>query len=282
MDAAAFLSSPHPRARAPPLRRSQGFAISSSTVNMDVNLSAKEKKMSKTRFAVWLFVLALVATPALALDSTIYNGIDLWTTRGDGATFADFATNPIPAGFFCAKSAAFSGRIPMQGVPLATGVPGVLGKTDTIVQRLDDAVFNKKGVASTRLQVRAMGFVSIAPVKTACGAFNAALTLDGEQPITRMQIVRENAQGGRFYAPIAVNIKISFTPVGRPATETLEIRKSVSFPAAPQPALDLHFAAVPPSAQGLRAGGHGQRPRPGYLSPRDLELRRRPVAAQNS
>jgi len=189
--------------------------------------------MSKTRFAVCLFALALVAAPALALDSTIYNGIDLWTTRGDGATFADFATNPIPAGFFCAKSAAFSGRIPMQGVPLATGVPGVLGKTDTIVQRLDDAVFNKKGVASTRLQVRAMGFVSIAPVKTACGAFNAALALDGEQPITRMQIVRENAQGGRFYAPIAVNIKISFTPVGRPATETLEIRKSVSFPPLP-------------------------------------------------
>jgi len=122
--------------------------------------------MRKLRFAVWLFAFALAAAPALALDSTIYNGIDLWTTRGDGATFADFATNPIPAGFFCAKSAAFSGRIPMQGVPLATGVPGVLGKTDTIVQRLDDAVFNKKGVAFTRLQVRAMTFMSIAPVKT--------------------------------------------------------------------------------------------------------------------
>ncbi|HEX4963971.1 MAG TPA: hypothetical protein VF173_24305 [Thermoanaerobaculia bacterium] len=189
--------------------------------------------MSKARFAVWLFALALVAAPALALDSTIYNGIDLWTTRGDGSTFADFAAHPIPAGFFCAKSAAFTGRIPMQGVPLATSVPGVLGRTDTIVQRLDDAVFNRKGVASTRLQVRALNFVSIAPVQTACGAFNASLMLDGEQPITRMQIVRENAQGGHFSAPISVNVKISFTPVGRAVTESLEIRKMVRFPPLP-------------------------------------------------
>jgi hypothetical protein len=187
--------------------------------------------MSKVRFAVCLLALALVAAPALAVDRTIYNGIDLWTTRGDGSTFVDFSVSPLPAGFFCQRSEPFTGRVGFQGLPLATGVPGALGRTDTIVQRLDDAVFNKNGVAFTRLQVRALNFESIAMIKTACGPFKATVTLDGEQPITRMKIVRENAQGGRFYAPISVNVKISFTPVGRAATEPLEIRKSLRFPA---------------------------------------------------
>lgn len=185
--------------------------------------------MSKVRFVVWLFALALAATPALALDSTIYNGIDLWRTQE--GTFVDFSVSPLPAGFFCQRSEPFAEKVGFQGVPLATGVPGALGRTDTIVQRLDNAVFNKKGVAFTRIQLRAMNFESIAPIKTACGLFKATVTLDGEQPITRMKIVRENAQGGRFYAPISVNVKISFTPIGRPATEPLELRKSVRFPA---------------------------------------------------
>jgi hypothetical protein len=118
-------------------------------------------------------------------------------------------------------------------VPVATNVPGALGATDTIVQRLDDATFDRRGIALTRLQVRAINFEGLAPVKTACGDFVAKLSLDGEQPITRMRIIRENASGGRFVAPIAVNVKISFTPVGRPATEPLEIRQSLRFPPLP-------------------------------------------------
>jgi hypothetical protein len=182
-------------------------------------------------FGMIALAVALVV-PAFAADRVIYNGIDLWRTMGDGSTFADFTKIPIPAGFFCEKSEPFVGRIPFKGVPVATSVPGALGLTDTIVQRLDDATFNKNGVAFTRIQVRALNFESIAPVKTACGLFKARLTLDGgEQPITRMRIIRENAAGGRFQAPIHVNVKISFTPVGRPATEALEVRQIVRFPA---------------------------------------------------
>jgi len=187
--------------------------------------------MSKVRFAVWLFALALAAAPALALDNTIYNGTDLWQTQA--GTLVDFAVNPLPAGFFCLGSEPFAEKVAFHGVPLATGVPGALGSTDTIVQRLDNAVFNKRGVAFTRIQLRAMSFESNALIKTACGLFKATVTLDGEQPVTRMKIVRENAQGGRFFAPIAVNVKISFTPIGRPATEPLELHKSVRFPALP-------------------------------------------------
>ncbi len=185
-----------------------------------------------------LSVLALVcfaillAVPVFAADHAITNGIDLWKTPGDGTTFADFSKQSIPAGFFCNKSAAFTGKIVFRGVPIATAQPGALGTTDTIVQRLDNAAFNKRGVATTRIQVRAMQFESVAPVQTACGPFNAYVRLDGEQPITTMRIVRDNEKGGRFYAPISVDIKMSFQPVGRVTTETFEIRKSLRFPPA--------------------------------------------------
>jgi hypothetical protein len=191
--------------------------------------------MSMKRLPVCLVVVltALLAVPAFAADRVIYNGVDLWRTVENGYTYADFSKAPIPAGFFCNKSEPFTGRIGFTGVPVATNVPGALEKTDTIVQRLDDAVFNKKGVAQTRLQVRSLNFKSIAPVQTACGQFTARVSLYGEQPITRMRIIRENAGGGRFLAPISVNIKISFTPVDRPVAEPLEIRKSVRFPPLP-------------------------------------------------
>lgn len=189
--------------------------------------------MKKLPLCLVVVLTALLAVPAFAADRVIYNGVDLWRTVADGSTHADFSKTPIPAGFFCNKSEPFTGRIGFKGVPVATSVPGVLQKTDTIVQRLDDAVFNKNGVAQTRLQVRSLNFQSIAPVQTACGQFTAKVNLDGEQPVTRMRIIRENAAGGRFLAPISVNIKISFTPVGRPATEPLEVRKSLRFPPLP-------------------------------------------------
>jgi hypothetical protein len=175
----------------------------------------------------------LLAMPALAADRIITNGIDLWATSGDGSTFSDFAKTPIPAGFFCPSSEPFTGRIAFKGVPIATGQPGALGNADTIVQRLDNAVFNKRGVATTRLQMRAMQFESISPVKTSCGDYKAYVTLDGEQPVTTMRIVRTSEKGGRFFAPIAVNVKITFTPAGRMGGEVLELRQTVRLSSSP-------------------------------------------------
>jgi hypothetical protein len=189
------------------------------------------------RQLVLLFALVLLAAgPVLAADRVIYNGSDLWSTKGDGRTFADFSLDPIPAGFFCTKSAPFTGRIAFKGVPLAAGGTG-LGATDTIVQRLDDAAFNKKGIAVTRVQVRALSLESIVPVKTACGLFKAVVSLDGgPQPVTRMRIVRENEKGGRFLAPLALNVRITFVPVDLAvANEKLEIHQNVRFNATPNP-----------------------------------------------
>ncbi len=176
--------------------------------------------------------LLLTALPTLAADRVIQSGIDPWRTPGNGRTYIDFATIPLPAGFFCFKSEAFAGRIIFRGVPVATGgAPKALGKTDTIVQRLDEAVFDQNGEATTRIQVRVLHFESVKPIKTACGDYNVEVRLNGEQPITNMRIVRDNEIGGRFFAPIAVNGKLVFTPVKGKSNEILEINRNVRFPA---------------------------------------------------
>jgi hypothetical protein len=162
----------------------------------------------------------------------IQNGIDVWATTNDGSTFVDFAKAPIPAGFFCPDSAPFTSRVAFQGEPIVTGTLGALGTADTIVQRLDDAVFNKRGVAVSRIQFRALSLKSLAPIETACGKFTVTASLDGVQPITRMVITRENADGGRFSAPLALNVKVSFQPVGRLSDEVLEVPMEVRFPAS--------------------------------------------------
>jgi hypothetical protein len=188
--------------------------------------------MRKISF-LFAFLLILASLTAMASDHVITNGIDPWITAGNGRTFSDFSKNPIPAGFFCASSAPFAEKVPYRGVPLTTGVPGILSKTDTIIQRLDDATFNSQGVAVTRIQVRALQFEGVTPIKTSCGLFKVNVTLNGEQPVTRMKIVRQSEQGGIYVAPIAVNIKIVFTPVGRRTTEALELYREFRFPPTP-------------------------------------------------
>jgi hypothetical protein len=192
----------------------------------------KEKNVKKT--VILLALLLLVAGSAFALDRAILGGSDLWATPADGGTFADFGLEPIPAGFFCPGSAPFNGQIAFRGVPLATDDPDSLGRADTIVQRLDDAVFNKRGVARTRLQVRALSLESLAPFKTSCGSFKAVASLAGDQPITSMRIVRDSAAGGRFWAPLALNVKLTFIPVGRNLQRgKLELVQSIRFAASP-------------------------------------------------
>src|SRR5262245_39317454 len=103
----------------------------------------------------WGIVGILLALPAgAAAPATITRGVDIFTTSG--GTRADFTSNPIPADFFCLGSSAFSGSIPLSGVPLVTAPAGIAGTTDTVVERLADAVFGAGGAASTRIILRAL------------------------------------------------------------------------------------------------------------------------------
>ncbi len=175
-----------------------------------------------------LVLLVLLAAPAIAGSGIIHNGIDIWKTPGDGTSWVSFAEDPIPADFFCFGSAPFMGAIIWQGKPLVTSPPDALGDADTIIARLDDAIFDDKGIAVTRVRVDALSLVSTVPIQTRCGAFNAQAVLSGKQPTTEMVIQREGKAGGRFEAPLDLIVKLSFIPVdglGQP----LELERKVSF-----------------------------------------------------
>jgi hypothetical protein len=189
-------------------------------------------KRSLLASSLALFVLTVLSLPASA-DDVIYGGIDLWRTPGNGHTGINFAASPLPAGFFCPGSKAFTGRVVLRGVPLVTGKAGALPGTDTIFERLDDARFDERGLASTRVKVRALNLEGVAPVKTECGSYRVRATLAGDQPVTRMKLIRENDNGGRFLAPLALDIKLIFEPLAKGA-RTLEVERSVRFPVNPQ------------------------------------------------
>lgn len=180
----------------------------------------------------------LLGLSPLAADSTIRRGIDVFMTYGNGKTSYDFARNPIPAGFFCEGSKPFTGRVTFKGLPLATGTPGQLQDADTVIERLDDAVFDATGTATTRIRFRALSLVSTAPIKTACGAFHVYVSLRGKQRVTTMNIYRTEKGGGNFVAPLAVNTRVTFVPVKsakKKAARKLELPADFTFQATPLP-----------------------------------------------
>lgn len=175
-------------------------------------------------------LLVLAALPAAAADPVIYAGIDPWVTVPEG-TSVDFQHNPLPKGFFCKSSPAFTGTIWLRGVPLASDNPQ-FARFDTIVERLDDAVFDSRGVARTRFQVKALQLEGISTFKNRCGEYYVQVTLDGVQPITTMRIIRQNDEGGRFVLPVRINTKVIFTRVDD-LNEKLEISYPVRFTPSP-------------------------------------------------
>ncbi|HEX6902123.1 MAG TPA: hypothetical protein VF789_20570 [Thermoanaerobaculia bacterium] len=186
--------------------------------------------------SVWLAVVLLLGMCHLAIaDPAIKPGIDVFTTVGKGFTYYDFSKNPVPASFFCDSSSPFTGRVALKGLPIETGIPGQLQNSDTIIERLDEAVFDANGVAETRIRFRALSMVSIAPIKTSCGAYHVYVTLDGKQPVTKMRILRSQPDGGTFRATLAAKVRLTFVPVRGTDHRKLELKGSVRFPVKPIP-----------------------------------------------
>lgn len=164
------------------------------------------------RSGLMLALIVLAAVSPVAAADLIHNGADVWETA-TGFTYSSFDKNPIPAGFFCPDSKPFTGKISLQGEPLKTEPAGSLGQIDTIVRRLDDAAFDGKGEARTRIQLLALSLASVKPVDTGCGLYDVKASLAGEQPVTEMKILRTSDGGGTYVAPLELNVKLVFTPV---------------------------------------------------------------------
>lgn len=159
-------------------------------------------------------LLVVAALPAAAGQKPIDRvpaGLDYWQTLSFGATAYSFAREPLPAGFLCAGSPAFTGQVLFEGVPLRTEPAGILGTTDTVIERLDDAVFNARGIATSRLRARALDLRATEPIKTACGNFKVTAGLAADQPITSITFHRQNKLGGIFNADLRLRVRIDFT-----------------------------------------------------------------------
>ncbi len=160
-------------------------------------------------------ILALLASPALAAKApgeVLTRGADLWQTAAN-FSYTSFRSEPIPAGFFCEGSKPFTGAISLRGRPLATRPAKALGSIDTIVQRLDDAVVDAKGEASTRIRLMALSLESVKPIDTGCGLYDVAASLAGAQPTTTMRIQKTSSGGGTYVAPLELDVRLTFTPV---------------------------------------------------------------------
>ena len=184
-------------------------------------MTDEESTIVKRNSALIVLALALIcAAPSFAEVATVTNGIDVWTTPADGSSYLDLARTPIPAGFLCPSSRPLTGRILWQGKPIASAPDNVLGNADTIVQRLDDVTFGQDGIGVTRLQVKALSLVGMKPIRTRCGNFEVTAHLNGEQPITSMEIVRQTGDSGTYQASLAMQVKLVFTPIGRDGNST--------------------------------------------------------------
>jgi len=171
-------------------------------------------------------ILALIGGSPLFAGEVIHNGVDLWMTVA-GFAQTSFASDPLPAGFFCENSQPFTGTVKFKGAPLAVEPTGSLGAIDTIVRRLDDAKFDAKGEADTRIQLMALSLVSTQPIETSCGKYDVAVSLTGKQPITTMKIFQTDAFGGTYTAPLELNVKAVFTPVSGDQSSRREVTRRI-------------------------------------------------------
>src|SRR3954463_8950856 len=105
-----------------------------------MNLS---KVLLRSAVGAALMLVLISGSPPFA-GGVVHQGVDLWMTVA-GFAQTSFADQPIPAGFFCEGSQAFTGKVNCKCARLTVEPSGSLGSIDTVVRRLDDAKFDAKG-----------------------------------------------------------------------------------------------------------------------------------------
>jgi hypothetical protein len=159
-------------------------------------------KLILRTIAFGILLASLAAFPALAQRGSIPPGKDIWVTPANGQTVFTFPDGEIEALCGATPSSTWNHQIALQGDPVAGA------DWDTMVVRLDTAVFNTSGIATTRAQVGRLAFQSSGTTVTPCGTLYFRVGLAGSQAITNMVIQRTSTTGGVFYADIAVSVEI--------------------------------------------------------------------------
>ncbi len=131
-------------------------------------------RISRTGSVIRVLALLFLLPVPVFGQKVIPAGYDLWVTVGDGSTVVDFGKDPIPPGVFSEDSEAFTGLVRLRGEPLLTDPPGLLHDTDTIVERLHDAVPDGRPVTVRMTALSLVGASS--PWRSATRAASAAGT----------------------------------------------------------------------------------------------------------
>jgi hypothetical protein len=173
----------------------------------------------------------------------VFAGLHLWTTPPGGTTYQDFASEPIPPGFFGPGSDPFDGLIVLKGQPVPTDPPEGLGPADTVVQRLEDAYVPQPQTQDTvEIEIRALNLVGIEPITVTFSGQDAELwevracLSELPQPTGSMIIERTCSDGGTYQAALPVLPRFIFTRLSDQQQRVLD------FGVAGRPPLD--FASV--------------------------------------
>ncbi|PYQ64807.1 MAG: hypothetical protein DMF53_06680 [Acidobacteria bacterium] len=153
--------------------------------------------------ALGILLASVAALPAAA--QVINPGNDFWTTPANGQTYFTFPSGDVESLCGAVLSNTWDHKLVLQGTPL--GNPAY----DTVVARLDQAVFDPTGTATTRVVVKALSFGSSAPQATPCGTLTWTAGLAGNQGITTMTLHRTSATGGYFNADLSVAVELRAT-----------------------------------------------------------------------
>ena len=159
-----------------------------------------------TRFTLRASLLAILLAGLAGLSASaqiISAGPDFWTTPANSQTYFTFPAGDVEALCGAQPKDDWDHKLALKGVPLSSG-PAY----DTVVARLDDAVFDASGTATTRVQVQKLSFASIAPRDTPCGALTWQATLAGTQGITTMVLRRTSPMGGFFNADLSIKVEL--------------------------------------------------------------------------
>jgi hypothetical protein len=178
--------------------------------------------MTKALHFLLLLILVVMMSCAKKPDTTtIPAGFDLFRTDPE-TTFFNFEKMPIPAGFFAADSAPFTGTVKFSGgiLPSSHFKGRELTQVDTIVRREQPVTLSSTYPASNKVSVEMTGLslFSEHPIQVQVGKqmelWDVQVDLSARRPSKGvMTITKTDAYGGTFESQLTVYPVFRFTRV---------------------------------------------------------------------